>query len=294
MRRFAVFAMPFLVVAACGTREIAALESEVQRLRAERDKLAAIAEHLDEYRAKVGQLKEDLARTVDMGFDLDHPKRVDRLAALPGFTRKTGPTGATEITGPSLASLTLARRQGGAIAIESLVIDASGSWTLTVPSYDHPSTFDQQPAGVHIPAPTPAPGRFSGRRSRALRAEIDALRMEVAELERLVGEVSRYEALERKLTARLGSLRSPSRFAAVAVAVEPLFVEKNAPCRSGRVTVTNGSVRFWCAPRAADLEAAAEALRTRVAAEEDAWRIGPLSIDASNPEPLQGSLLHET
>lgn len=290
-RRLSVVALT-LFLAACGTREMAALQTEVERLRVERDKLAKIAEHLDEYRAEVARLQEDLARTIEMGSDLDHPKRVDRLAAIAGFTRKTASSGGTEISGASPESLTLARRQAGAIAVERLAIDASGSWTLTVPSYD-PSTYEGAfQHGVQIPAPTPPAGRFAGRRSRAIRREIDALQREVAELKALVGEITDFENKKRELEMRLQLLLRPSRLNSIAGVVELLFNGKSPACRSGAVTVTNDNVRFWCAPRAADPDAGVEALRALFAdAGGGGWRLGPVSIDPSNPEPIQGSLL---
>lgn len=292
-RRLSLVALA-LLLAACGTREIAALETEVERLRADRDKLAKVAENLDEYRDEASRLKEDLARTVEMGSDLDHGKRVERLAAVPGLTRKIASSGGTDFSGTSPESFALARRQAGSIAVERLAVDASGSWTLTVPSYD-PTAYEgsYQQHGVHIPPPIPEPGRFAGRRSRALRIEIETLQKEVAELERLVGDVSDFEKKKRELTVRLEILKTPSRLNTIAAVAERLFQQKDAACRSGAVTVTNDNVRFWCAPRAADPDAGVEALRALFPEGKSAggWRLGPVSIDPSNPEPIQGSLL---
>jgi hypothetical protein len=284
-----------LCLGGCETREIAALENERESLRAERDKLAAIAEHLDEYREEAEKLKADLARTVEMGSDLDHDKRVDRIAALPGLSRKPSMNGGAELSGTSFDSFALARRQGGSIAVERLAIDATGNWTLTVPAYDTGPYSAAYEPGVQLLPPTPAPGRFAGRRSLALRSEIEALRHEVAELKTLVGEVSGFEKKKRELTTRLEQISRPSRLNTVFVAAAILFQNEGAVCRSGSVTVSNENVRFWCAPRAADVDSAAEALRASFTDEEASggWRLGPLSIDPSNPEPIQGSLLRK-
>jgi hypothetical protein len=293
IRRFSAVVALSLMLAACGWREKAALEGEVQRLRGERDKLAKIAEHHDEYREELARLAKDLERTVVLGCDLDHAKRIDRIAAMPGITRKPASSGGTDLSGTSRETFLRARREGGSIAVERFTVDASGAWTLTVPAYDH-SPYEGG-YGVHIPPPTPPPGRFAGRRSRALRNDIEALQREIAELLTLVGDVSDFEAKKRLLAERLGFLDRPSRLIAIGRVTEPLFEWKSAGCRSGSVTVTNDNVRFWCAPRAADADAGVEALRAVFAepTEIGGWSLGPISIDPSNPEPIQGALLRK-
>lgn len=281
-----------LALSACGSRETAALDAEIARLRTERDKLAKVAEHLDEYKQEQKRLAEDLARTVESGVLLEHDQRVERAKTIPGLTTTSLGAGAGwQLTGASPETLRLLRAQCGALAVDRVDVTASG-WNLKIPAYDQLGWVGASPTpGVHLAPPTPAPGRFSGARTWKLRTEIESLQNEVEQLERLTGPVAAFEKSRHELTVRLQLLDSPSRLVATVGLTSRLFLDDGAICRTGSLAVSRESVRLFCAPRGTDADAASEALRALFASGAgNAWRLGPLSIDASNPEPIQGSL----
>lgn len=302
-RRVLVLVGATLALAACN-RDRALLEAEVQRLRMERDKLANVAENLDEMQAQVRRLDEDLAAVEAMGVSLSHEDRIQRATAIPGVTGKRlnpyGPVAsmsAWELGGTGADAFLALRRSDGAIAVEKAAFTPS-TWVLSVPSYDPIGAYSYVPDGTPSPTParTPTPGRFETNRTKALRAEIAALERENQELTRLLGSVD-VAAAERKkadLERSLGVLTTPSRLRTVSTFAMPLFLDEKPPCAQGSLVIAQQSVRFWCKPSAGgDLEAASTRLREHLSAIEG-WKVGTISIDEGAPEPLQGTLTSAT
>lgn len=291
MRRALFVAVLVSSFSACGTRENAALQREVDRLRAERDKNAMIAEHLDEYKTEVARLQEDLRRTEEMGALLAHDKRVERAASVPGVVQIRTSGGAWELSGSPGVTFDAVQSQAGTLAVDQITFNATG-WKIKVPDYDHQGSLDTAYA-VQIPPPTPAPGRYQSTRTKRLRGEIDSLNTEIAELERLIGHVKQFETKKAELTSYLNFLDTPSRLSAQSQLASRLFLDDGAPCVSGSLTLTRESVRLFCAPRGKDHDAGASAIRALFPADGD-WSIGPISIDDRAPEPLQASLTHRS
>ena len=290
-----VLAAAALFAAACTSSEIRALEAEADRLLAKREKLAEIAENLDKYKVKVARLQEDLVRAADLGAALTHAERIERITRMGGVVKSPlqAPDGGWEFQGTAAGSFPAVVSSAGAIAVQRLEFGPNDRWKLVVPAYDH----DPPGPGIRLepPPPTlPPPGR-GGRRAEKLRAEIEALEKEIAELRRLVGQVETFEHYEAKLQSQIGTLARPDRLLSVEWVARTLRVGGDAPCSAGAIEVLRGdSVRFWCTPRRRlSFDAAAGAIRTRFSAKEAkdrGWRLGPLSIDASNPLPIQGTL----
>lgn len=296
MRRALFVAVAALLLSACGTRENAALQREVDRLREERNKYAKIAEHLDAYKTEIVRLEDDLRRTHEMGGLYSHEKRVERAAALPGIVKITLPGAGWELSGSGKETLHRIRREAGTLAVDQITVDATG-WKFRVPAYDYNGTPNNgtpsDAFGVEIPPPTPAPGRFTGARTRSLRAEIESLQKDIAELEKLVGDVRSFETKKAELTAHLDLIVLPSRLAAQQRLMWALFIEDGAPCVTGKLTLSRETVRLFCAPRGKDHDASATAIRALFPPNGD-WRVGPVSIDERAPEPLQVSLTHRS
>ena len=290
IRRALFIAVIALLLAACGTRENAALQREVDRLRAERDKNAMIAENLDEYKAQVARLQDDLATTESMGVLLAHDKRVERAAAVPGVVKVTMPGGGWEITGSPRETMYPVFVQGGALAVDHITFDAAG-WKLKIPANDYQAV--DRTYGVQIPPPTPAPGRYQSARTKNLRSEIHLLNRELAELERLIGEIKQFETKKAEAAARMRFLNTPSRLSTQLELATRLFLADGAPCVTGALTFSRESVRLFCAPRGKDHEASAVAIRALFPPDTRlTWKIGPLSIDERSAEPIQASLTY--
>ena len=294
-RRLVAIVLVAFALAACGTREIAALERERDRLRVERDKGARIAEHLDEYKVEVARLQEDLGRVHEMGVLYTHEQRAERAGTVPGVKKSAIPgIVGWELSGTSRETFALLRRQAASLASEEITVDAAG-WKIKVPGYDYVSIPSS--AGVQIPPPTPPPSRFtspiSRQKSRTLRSEIESLQKEIAELERIVSEVQSFETKKGELTAYLALLNTPTRLGQQGNLAMDLFLDDGAPCRTGSLTLSRESVRLFCAPHTKNHEATVTAIRALFATDGAAWRLGPVSIDDRAPEPIQASFTHK-
>ena len=281
-----------LVLAGCG-QESAELQRRVDELRAERDKIANVAEHLDEYKEKIARIHEDEQRAKAMGLDLSHEERRAAAAKVPGATMTMGGAGAWVISGADSTTLDALFEAVPALHVQSVSVAMDGSWSVASPNWDPQGGVVEPLAGPEDPGPLPPPGRFPTPRARRLRAEVEALSREIAELRRLIGDTRQVEAHERRLKQMLALAADPTRLRGVRWLEKALFRDASAPCVALSVDVTPTAARFRCGPRNPDAEAAVREIRAALqsGAGERRLKIGSFALDPAHPLPVSGVLL---
>jgi hypothetical protein len=193
--------------ASCDAGRERQLDGIVAQLEATRNADVAIAEHLNEYRAQAAQASSDLGRLAPRD-----PIRL--LAALeksaPGATigfdaaaakvTAAGPAGARG----ACAGLASIAQQAPALTFVSADVTTT-SWTAELrlpPVADRAAAASASPAVAAIPPE----GLFTSAREKHQRVQIERLQREIAELQRLTGEVAEYEGESVRLASTIKEL----------------------------------------------------------------------------------------
>ena len=290
MRPHLLLAVLALTVPACGG-ESRALQAEVMRLRAERDKLAKIAEHLDEYRVEVERLQEDLGRARQSGMMMKSDERRNVAAGVPGVTQSPVLSGqrGIKLEAKTRESLDAIFKAAPMLGVSRLTIAADGSWMIEMLAYD-PTDSAAGRDWTTPEQPIPKPGLIQTPLAKRLRQEIADLGKEVAELKRLVGEVQQFEDRKRELEHLLQTFAGTDRLHSAKFVHERLFT---GACTQGSIEFLPNALRFRCTPAKPDLEAAADDIRARFTVEDlssRTLRLGPIALDHGRPDPVSGEL----
>ncbi len=227
--RTAVLSIAALLVAGCGNT--AGLEQARNAKLAERDRLARIAENLNEAQAKLAEADAEEKRMRVWRADGDAGtalKTVGEASESPVGFRKVG-DGRSHFTlggrggGPGM-SRALQRLAGVApgMLFVSASTDASGAWTIEVETRDAwlpPLTV----AGAARNVPVPPEKGLQTATTRRLRAEVDKLDVEIHALERLTGETAKLEERLAVVEYERARAKAPDSVGGVAPWVGQVF-----------------------------------------------------------------------
>jgi len=174
-----------LAGAGCNGKEAKRLEQVDAELVQRRDRLAAMAEHRDEYQKEAAAREKEVARD----YPTDGPKSLVLLEkTLPGtslgYQSATRTISASGRGGGAAAAAAIGAAAGALPGLDlvSLEVTPAGDWSaklelkLPIPPQPDPLTAELPPEGLYEPSA-----------SKNRRAKIEKERREVRELERLVG-----------------------------------------------------------------------------------------------------------
>jgi hypothetical protein len=226
-------------------RDRARLDVLVAERTKVRDKDQAIAEHLEEYKKEVLRLQEDQAR-VGEGFDpaADPAKLLPRLETAAKGAHVSYAREGAKITiegrggavGALAALNAVGRTVGLGFVVERVTIGAD-EWSAAL-------AMEAAGGGTSSPALTPdvpTPLCFAGCAER--HGRIAKLDREIAELERLIGDVKIYEAGKGLLMRELDALHGDTRrLPHLLKAANRTFAEPGAIFRTGTLTPANADV----------------------------------------------------
>lgn len=227
-----------LTLVACGGKRESQLRSIADRLAAERDRKAALAQNLIAMRREVKSLAAEIASAQESGADpaifaagvKDAAKGLDMR--WDGDVRVTisGTHGAAE----ALDTLERASARIPAAGISVVTLAAKGSWSATLfrITLDAEST-PPSPAATPAPEPVPPPGAFESASEKKLRREIVSLQHQNEMLGEIAGEV---DAIQRKraiLEAQVHSLERSDRLVNAELTINLLLSGKPAPLATG-------------------------------------------------------------
>ncbi len=241
MKRAAAVLAVALALGGCGGKREAQLRSIADRLAAERDRKAALAQNLMAMRRESKALAAEIASAQESGADpavftagvKDAANGLD--TRWDGDVRVTisGTHGAAE----ALDTLERASARIPAAGISGVTLAAKGSWSATL----FRITLDAEsapPAAASTPAPdsVPPPGAFESASEKKLRREIVSLQHQNEMLGEIVGEV---DAIRRKraiLEGQVHSLERSDRLVNAEPTINLLLSGKPAPLATGALT----------------------------------------------------------
>ena len=264
-RGFVLSTLLLLIVAGgCKSPERKLLDAELARLLAERDRLADVAEHLDEYKPRAREVVEQSKQLERMGAYRTPEDLVQEAARLLNARGPTVTPDGWVFDGYDEAWPTLCHR-AGALPVRAVTFGSSGMWTLSL-SQNEADSYGLGPIHWPVPPATPPLTESSSRKERQLHEELRLMRLEIAELERLAGPIGQFDTVLADMTRRRPHLSRPSRVHVLSGIAHPLFLASDAPCAKGSLVTTGRRINIRCTPAIANDTLTIGAIEARVAA----------------------------